>query len=530
MHAPTLGASIVPSLLARSHANTVALAVLGIAGGLSRLPFVRPTPVNWDAVQFALALDRFDLHLHQPHPPGYLLYVLAGRAANLLVGDPAVALSLLSVLFSAIAVPLFYALCKQVFEEVPVAICAALLLLGSPLALYYGATGLTYVPEMALAIAVAWIAWHLRSAGGTGAVRGAGLLGLALGIAGGLRQTSLVLLLPLCLWALWSVPRRARATFFLVLSGICALWLVPLLALSGGPAAYLRENALLGQTVSDLTSIVGAGPEGVAYNLSVEGLALLGGLALALVPLGVWASRAVRFSLSSKLKWFAFWWAVPPLAFFALTHIGQLGYALVSLPPLLMLSATSARVVWERLRGDTPLAARRAVLSCLGLAAASSLVFLFAPGPATAPQIAKMDRRWHDIRATLARLDPSSTALITGYRWSGSFRHAGYLLPQYHSYALDQKGDSLTGWNYSAYGGASTYALPKPKPQPYLRLPPGTRTIVALDEEAGEGLAGQPGLQRVSLGDGSTLYVLQAPGEIEGLTVENGIIRVDDAR
>jgi hypothetical protein len=506
----------------------VALAALGIAGGLSRLPFVRGTPINWDAVQFALALDRFDLHLHQPHPPGYPLYVLAGRAANLLVGDPAIALSLLSVLFSSIAVPLFYALCKHVFEDVPVAVCAALLALGSPLALYYGATGLTYVPEMTLAIVVAWAAWCLRSAGGVGAARGAGLLGLALGIAGGLRQTSLVLLLPVCLWALWRAPRQAWAAFSLALSGICALWLVPLLALSGGPAAYLRENALLGQVVSDLTSIVGAGPEGVAYNLSVEGLALLAGLGLALVPLGVWASRAVRFSLSSKLKWFAFWWAAPPLAFFALTHIGQLGYVLVSLPPLLMLSATSVRVIWERLRGDTPLAARRAVLSCLGLAAASACVFLFAPGPATAPQIAGMDRRWHDIRAALARMDPASTALITGYRWHSSFRHAGYLLPQYHSYALDQEGDRLTGWNYSAYGGASTYALPKPTPRSYLQLPPGTRTIVALDEEAGQGLAGHPGLQRVSLGDGSTLYVLQSPGEIQGLTVENGTIRVDD--
>lgn len=530
MHARTLRTSIAPSLLARSHANAVALAALGLAGCLSRLPFVRATPINWDAVQFALALDRFDLHLHQPHPPGYLLYVLAGRGANLLVGDPTLALSLLSVLFSGLAVPLFYALCRRVFEEVPVAICAALLMLGSPLALYYGATGLTYVPEMALAIAVAWAAWHLRSTNDVGAVRYAGLLGLALGIAGGLRQTSLVLLMPLCLWALWSAPRKARATFILVLSGICTLWLVPLLALSGGPAAYLRENALLGQTVSDLTSIVGAGLEGVAYNLSVEGLALLAGLGLALVPLGVWATRAVRFSLSSKLRWFAFWWAVPPLAFFALTHIGQLGYALISLPPLLMLSATSARVIWERLRGDTPLAARRSVLSCLGLAAASTCVFLFAPGPATAPQIDKMDQRWHDIRAALARMDPSSTALITGYRWYNSFRHAGYLLPQYHSYALDQKGDTLTGWNYSAYAGASTYALPKPTPQPYLQLPPGTRTLVALDEDAGQGLAGQPGLQRVSLGDGSTLYVLQAPDEIQGLTVENGTIRVDEGR
>jgi hypothetical protein len=504
------------------------MAALAVAGGLSRLPFVRPTPVNWDAVQFALALDRFDLHLHQPHAPGYLLYVLAGRAMDLLVGDPALSLSLLSVLFSSIAAPLFYVLCKQIFEDVPVALGATLLLLGSPLTLYYGATGLTYVPEMALGVAVAWAAWNLRSAGHIGAMRHAVLLGLALSIAGGLRQTSLLLMLPLCLWALWGVPRKAWVAFALALLGVCTLWLVPLLALSGGLEAYLRENVLLGQTVSDLTSIVGAGPGGVAYNISIEALALLLGLALAIVPLGVWALRVVRFSLSSKLKWFAFWWAVPPLAFFALTHIGQFGYVLLALPPLLMLSAASARVTWQRLRGDTPSAAKGGMLSCVALAAVSACVFLFAPGPTTAPQIANMDQRCHDIRQTLAHMDPASTALITGSNWHSSFRHTGYLLPQYHVYALDQRNDRLNGWNYSAYAGASTYALPKPVPQPYLQLPPGTRTIVALDEDVGEALAARQEMQHVSLGDGSTLYVLHATGEIQGLRVENGTISVLD--
>jgi hypothetical protein len=494
---------------------------LGVAGGLSRLPFVKATPINWDAVQFALALDRFDLHMHQPHPPGYLLYVLAGRALNLLVNDPSLALSLLSVLFTCLAVPLFYALCRQIFDDVPVAVCAALLMLGSPLTLYYGATGLTYVPEMALAIAVAWAAWNLRSADLQDAMKHSVLLAISLGIAGGVRQTSVLMLLPLCAWAIWGASRKVWIAFILVLTGICALWLMPLLALSGGLEAYLLENARLGQTVSDLTSIVGAGPGGVAYNVYIEGIALLLGLGLAIVPLGVWALRVVRFSLSSKLKWFAFWWVVPPVAFFALGHIGQFGYVLVLLPPLLMLSAIAARVIWERVLGDTPSAARQSVLSCLGLAAASACIFLFAPGPTTAPQIAGMDQRWHDIRRTVARLDPASTALIMGSDWHSSFRHAGYLLPQYHSYALASNDGRLNGWNYSAYGGQSNYALPKPVPQPYLQLPPGTHTIVALDEDVGDGLAAQPGLQRVSLGDGSTLYVLQSPAELQGLKVEN---------
>src|SRR5437870_3364473 len=33
---------------------------------------------DWDSVQFALGVKRFDLFAHQPHPPGYPLYIFFG--------------------------------------------------------------------------------------------------------------------------------------------------------------------------------------------------------------------------------------------------------------------------------------------------------------------------------------------------------------------------------------------------------------------------------------------------------------------
>ena len=48
----------------------------------SRWPYRARMLYNWDAVQFALALTEFDVAKHQPHPPGYLLYVGLGRLAN----------------------------------------------------------------------------------------------------------------------------------------------------------------------------------------------------------------------------------------------------------------------------------------------------------------------------------------------------------------------------------------------------------------------------------------------------------------
>ena len=67
----------------------------------SRWPYRARMLYNWDAVQFALALTEFDVAKHQPHPPGYLLYVGLGRLANRWAGDPALAYVGLAMLFSA---------------------------------------------------------------------------------------------------------------------------------------------------------------------------------------------------------------------------------------------------------------------------------------------------------------------------------------------------------------------------------------------------------------------------------------------
>ena len=59
---------------------------LAVVTLLSRWPYRARMLYNWDAVQFALALREFDVAKHQPHPPGYLLYVALGRLFNASLG------------------------------------------------------------------------------------------------------------------------------------------------------------------------------------------------------------------------------------------------------------------------------------------------------------------------------------------------------------------------------------------------------------------------------------------------------------
>src|SRR5215510_15725045 len=81
----------------------------------TRWPYRAHLLPTWDAVQFALALERYDVVRHQPHPPGYILYVALGRLADLVLGDAAGALGSLAILASAVAVFLLYGLAWRLY-------------------------------------------------------------------------------------------------------------------------------------------------------------------------------------------------------------------------------------------------------------------------------------------------------------------------------------------------------------------------------------------------------------------------------
>ncbi|TWG31437.1 hypothetical protein GC56T2_2651 [Geobacillus sp. C56-T2] len=105
-------------------------AVLAGAG----LYWASPYAATWDEVDFALALQRYDLLAMQPHFPGYPYFILGGMAVHAVVANPAKALSVLNVLVLLSAVfPLVWLLRRQM--ALPAALLAALAVLSSSYAL-----------------------------------------------------------------------------------------------------------------------------------------------------------------------------------------------------------------------------------------------------------------------------------------------------------------------------------------------------------------------------------------------------------
>src|SRR5215470_19308115 len=102
----------------------VALSLLTV---LSRLPYRARMLYNWDAVQFALALNEYDVVKHQPHPPGYILYVALGRLVYGWVGDAASSYVLLAVAFSGAGTFVVYLLARAMYDRATALTAATLL-------------------------------------------------------------------------------------------------------------------------------------------------------------------------------------------------------------------------------------------------------------------------------------------------------------------------------------------------------------------------------------------------------------------
>src|SRR5438132_8957735 len=94
----------------------LAASALVIAAVATRLPFMTQTLYAFDSANYALAVrDFYNVAFHQPHPPGYPLYVFLARAIDLVAHDANKALIIEGILWSTLAVGCTTILARQMF-------------------------------------------------------------------------------------------------------------------------------------------------------------------------------------------------------------------------------------------------------------------------------------------------------------------------------------------------------------------------------------------------------------------------------
>src|SRR5580704_1400207 len=211
----------------------VFLALLTSAVAISRFAFRSHYLYDLDSVNFALAMQHFSPRVHQPHPPGYFLYVCIGRLLNLICHDPNLALVSLGILASCGVAILIFKMTLDWFGSTAAGF-AGLLFLFSPLSWFHGIVALTYIVEAFFSALLGYLCWRIYS----GNFRFILPAAVALGISAGVRPSSLLFLCPLFFFSMWRASAKEQRLGATALVLTITAWFVPMIYASGGLDPY----------------------------------------------------------------------------------------------------------------------------------------------------------------------------------------------------------------------------------------------------------------------------------------------------
>jgi hypothetical protein len=403
------------------------LCLLSSAVAVSRFAFRSHDLYDLDSVNFALGMARFDPRVHQPHPPGYFLYVCLGRVLNFLVHDANLALVLVSILASMACVALIYKLALEWFGG-RAAMFAGLLFLFSPLAWFHGTVALTYSVEAAASALVGTLCWRIER-GRFGFIVPTAMV---LGVTAGIRPSSILFLGPLFLFSLRRAPMRKSALGVAALAVTAAAWFVPMIWASGGLAAYFGALASLWRMVPSKGTVFNSSPlTSIARAFTIVFIYFLCFGAAALAPLGASSSAEPAHQDQEKAKKiFTSVWIVPALCFFTLIFLKLVnsGYLLLVAAPACVWLGAWAGAWYDR--GGWPRPLKLATVAACVLANIG--IFLAFPAYCSYRSVRQFEAELQSTETAMPQVGAPDKLLIVSFdnHFLG-YRHAGYYLPGY---------------------------------------------------------------------------------------------------
>jgi hypothetical protein len=403
----------------------VDMLLLAGAVGASRLLFRSHDLYDLDSVNFALAIGHFSPRVHQPHPPGYFLYILLGRVLNFVVHDANLALVLLSIAASCGVVILVYKMALDWFGPRE-ARFSGLIFLFSPLAWFHGIVALTYSVEAFFSALLGYLCWRIEC-GELAVIVPAGVV---LGVSAGVRQSSLLFLGPLFLYSIRHVPRKLQLAGVGAAALTLPLWFLPMVLMSGGFGTYFGALASLWRLVPGQDTVFNSSPA----------TSIARGIVLILIYLLMFGSASLfvlfvsrsDHSADSAKKVFTWVWITPTLLFFTFIFFKFVnsGYVLLLVAPGCIWLGYWASEWYSRSAWRRP-----AKLGWVGVGAAVNvLIFVASPFYCSYLSVRRFERELDGIRAALTQVGVAEDTLIVGFdsHFLG-YRHAGYYLPDYET-------------------------------------------------------------------------------------------------
>jgi hypothetical protein len=368
------------------------IAVVSLVAHLALLP---PTLEDLDSVNFALGVRHFDVAQHQPHPPGYPVFIALGKLATGAFSTAGIAapdvrgLAVWSAAASGLLPLLFFAFLRrlQTGDDHAVAdrraAIATLLIVCNPLFWFSGARPLSDLAGLTAAwLALAALAIALDSREDESRTRAWFVAGAFMaGFSVGFRSQMAMLTMPFLLWAFIRTPRQRIAAVVATAAGIAA-WGIPLIWFSGGPRHYLQAlGSQAGEDFSGVVMLWTHPTPRAAFAAAMQTFVLpwdspiLAGVVLSLAAAGalmiVWRSRPALLVLACAFLPYGIFHLV-----FQETH--TIRYALPLVPLVALLAAEVIASV------ALPAAAAIAVvIAGAGLTQAlpASLAYAYTPSP-----------------------------------------------------------------------------------------------------------------------------------------------------
>jgi hypothetical protein len=373
-------------------------ALLAVATLATRIPFRSHTLFEFDSIDFAIALHRFNLREVTPHMPGYILHVILGRFFTLFTSDANAAFVWLSIFLSVGSVLLLWRAAAQLRGE-RVGIVAAVLWLTLPLFWFQGCVNAIYIEEAFWTSAILCFSIRLikRYCAAT-----LSLLLITYSLAGAARQSDLLFFFPAIAFVIWKVRsvRRDLLNAMLLCFAVTALWFGELLRESGGLVAYL--DAARTETSFHTQSILFGGSFGtqwdqilkVCFNLLVALWPLLLGVVVVVCSFPHHTYSFVRACRKRTNAQFVVLLALPALLFYLAIFFMKAGYLLNVLPSIVLILAVlfDEYAIWLaesiKRRDPNPLRLTRPIITRNVAAVTGAVVLLqcicfFIPWPGT---------------------------------------------------------------------------------------------------------------------------------------------------
>jgi len=395
---------------------TLLFGVIALLIGLWSIP---ASLWEWDEILFARGLHNFDIPDHSPHPPGFPLYIFAGRAALLLGVDDKTALCLVGLVFAFILGAAAFRFFHEIFEDRRTAsISTALLLAIPPVMIYLGAPR-SDVPGMSAGFLVLALALRGRTSS-----RALAAAGLALGLGFGVRVTILFAAAPVLagVSSIYLARRKWKPVLTAAALAVFGVLLcyVPLVVITG-PNLYLA--AMRGHTryTSTVDTFLAPGLNsdwgyrlgryfidswGTPYAAGFIGLFAVAGIAVLI------ARGRVR-----ALGWMAL--AFLPIMTFSVLYMTPLAAPLYAVPFLPFFAGLAGAGLVPP-RRETAAAGRPSFATLAGaIIAAGAVVFSVVwTSPVLTMRRRQAGPSWQAVTRILESRDPAKTVL----HFDGNFR------------------------------------------------------------------------------------------------------------